>query len=253
MENKGFERIIKMLEIAHTKTAVFPHTDLYNEGWMLRILLSVQSEGIDCLPFTFQPGAKWFSEAYINSPFLPRVRTGDPLGERHTHLDGAVGHFKFRLDTKLGLILTSDSTQFVVTEAKMFAGLSKGVTNAKDYDQAARTVACIAWIIKQSNRSVKDLKSLGFYVIAPQKQIEKGIFTSQVEKSSIREKVRLRVSSYKDDEKKYDELQKWYNDFFFPTLERIDISCVSWISIINKIGDKSIREFYERCLQFNEK
>lgn len=61
-----------MLEIAHTDAAVFPPTDLYNEGWMLRILLSIQSEGAKCLPFTFQPGAKWFSEALIGSPFLPR-------------------------------------------------------------------------------------------------------------------------------------------------------------------------------------
>ena len=57
VENSGFERIKKMIEIAHTKDAVFPSTDLYNEGWMLRILLSIQSEGIDCFPFKFHPGA----------------------------------------------------------------------------------------------------------------------------------------------------------------------------------------------------
>jgi len=220
---------------------------------MLRILLSIQSEGIECFPFSFQPRARWFSEAYINSPFLPRVRSGDPLGETHTHLDGVVGHFGFRKDTKLGLILTPDSTQFIATEAKMFAGLSKGVTNAKDYDQAARTVACIAWIIKQSNRFVENLTSIGFYVVAPQEQIAKGIFESKTKKSSIKEKVRLRVNSYVDDDKKYNELQKWYDDFFLPTLEQIDIRCISWESIINKIGDRSIQDFYNQCIRFNTK
>jgi len=69
MENVGLERIIKMLEIAHTEARVFPATELYNEGWMLRILLSVQSEGTKCLPFDFQPEARWFSEALVGSPF----------------------------------------------------------------------------------------------------------------------------------------------------------------------------------------
>ncbi len=85
MVNKGLEEIIKMLEIAHTDAAVFPSTDLYNEGWMLRILLSIQSEGVECFPFTFQPGARWFSEARIDSPFLPRSPR-DPLAETHTQI-----------------------------------------------------------------------------------------------------------------------------------------------------------------------
>ncbi len=208
MENNGLERISKMLEIAHTDAAVFPPTDLYNEGWMLRILLSIQSEGVECFPFTFQPGARWFSEAQIGSPFLPRFR-GDPLAERHTHLDGAIGHFAFQSGTKTGLTLTADSKQFVVTEAKMFSPLSKGTKNAKYYDQATRTIACIAWAIGLSNRFVDDFVSLGFYVIAPHEQITGGIFSSQVNKSSIREKVKLRISVYLDDDKKYDELQMW--------------------------------------------
>jgi len=42
---KGVEMISKMLELAYTDAAVFPPTILYNKGWMLRILLSLQSEG----------------------------------------------------------------------------------------------------------------------------------------------------------------------------------------------------------------
>jgi hypothetical protein len=250
MENNGLDRIKKMLEIAHTDDAVFPPTDLYNEGWMLRILLSIQSEGIDCFPFSFQPGARWFSEAQISSPFLPRKR-GDPLAESHTHLDGAIGHFDFQPGTKTGLALTSNATQFVVIEAKMFSSLSKGVTHATYYDQAARTVACIAWAIGQSGRSVSDLESLGFYVVAPEEKITRGAFSSQIKKSSMREKVVSRISGYSNEGKKYDALQMWYNDFFTPTLDHIDIGCVSWKSVIDRVDDASIREFYDRCLEFN--
>jgi len=127
----GIERITKMLELAHTDATVFPSTILYNEGWMLRVVLSIESEGIECLPFKFLPGANWFSEALIDSPFLRRFK-GDPLAEGVTHIDGAIGHFDFRPGTKAGLSLRSDSTQLVAIEAKMFSPLSKGTTNAPD-------------------------------------------------------------------------------------------------------------------------
>jgi hypothetical protein len=250
MEDTGLERIIQMLEIAHTDAAVFPPTGLYNEGWMLKILLSIQSEGIECFPFSFQPGARWFSEAQISSPFLPRFQ-GDQLAETHTHLDGAIGHFDFQPGTKTGLALTPDATQFAVTEAKMFSSLSKGVTHAKYYDQAARTVACIAWAIGQSGRSVSDFDSLGFYVVAPEEQITRGIFSSQIKKSSMREKVERRIGGYSDEGEKYDELQMRYKEFFIPTLGHIDISCVSWEGMIDRIDNPSIRSFYDRCVKFN--
>ncbi|MHA1907092.1 MAG: hypothetical protein ACW98Y_07345 [Candidatus Thorarchaeota archaeon] len=252
MEKDALDRIRAMLEIAHTDDAVFPSTDLYNEGWMLRLVLSIQSEGVECFPFTFQPEARWFSEAQIDSPFLPRSRSPrDPLAETHTHLDGVIGHIAIRSGTKTGLTLTADSKQFVVTEAKIFSRLSKGITNAKYYDQAARTIACIAWEIGQSDRSVNDFESLGFYVIAPEERIAQGIFSSQVKKTSIKEKVNRRFSAYVDDDKKFDELQTWYKDFFIPVLVHIDINCISWESIIDRIDDTSIRDFYNRCLRYN--
>ncbi|MFH0849227.1 MAG: hypothetical protein V1857_06975 [archaeon] len=101
--------IIDMLSVADTDTAVFPPTLLYNEGWMLRIVLSAAAKGISCLPFSFLPGSRWFSEALLYSPFLSR-RQGDRLTETHTHVDGVVGHFKFVETTKTGFELTPDST-----------------------------------------------------------------------------------------------------------------------------------------------
>jgi len=247
---KGVEMISKMLELAHTDAAVFPPTILYNEGWMLRILLSLQSEGKRGLPFTFLPGARWFSEALIDSPFLHRMR-GDPLAEGLTHLDGAIGHFDIRDGTKAGLVLRADSKQFVAIEAKMFSTLSKGTTHAPNYDQAARIVACIAWAIKQANRKAEDFESLGFYVFAPSDQINRGVFSSQVNKVSVNEKVERRINAYVSDTKKHAELLTWQKDFFAPVLERIDIRCIPWETIIDKIDDPDIRNFYSRCRLFN--
>ena len=157
-----------------------------------------------------------------------------------------------RRGTRRRLVLTADSKQFVVTEAKMFAHLSKGTTNAPDYDQAARIVACIAWTIKQSNRTVEDFESLGFYVIAPIEKIMDDVFSSQVSKSSIKEKVERRISAYSGDDRKYAELQTWYKDFFIPTLRHVDPSPVySWESAVDAIDEPDVREFYRRCLKFN--
>lgn len=251
---KGIERISKMLKTAHTDETVFPPTTLYKEGWMLRIILQIQSEGVNCLPFSFLPGARWYSEALIGSPFLRRPRARfkrDLLYENYTHLDASVGHFDIRPGTKTGLELRADSTQFVAIEAKMFSNLSKGIKNDPEYDQAARIVACIAWAISQSNRAAEDFESLGFYVIAPREQIKKGKFSVQINKSSIREKVERRIDDYSEDYEKHSELKVWHDDFFIPTLELIDIHCIPWETIIDKIDEPAIRNFYSRCLKFN--
>ncbi len=247
---KGIEIINKMLGLAHTDETVFPPTTLYKEGWMLRIILQIQSEGVNCLPFSFLPEARWFSESLIGSPFLPRIQK-DPLAEGYTHLDGAIGHFDIKPGTKTGIELRADSKQFVAIEAKMFSTLSKGTTNAPNYDQATRIVACIAWAIKQANRTAEDFESLGFYVFAPSDQINRGVFSSQVDKYSIKEKVEHRISAYAVHTKKYAELLTWQKDFFVPVLERIDLRCIPWETIIDKIDDPDIRNFYSRCILFN--
>jgi len=165
-----------------------------------------------------------------------------------------IGHFGFRPGTKTGLTLTTDSKQFVVIEAKMFSPLSKGTSNAPYYDQAARIMACIAWIISQSHRSVDDFESLGFYVFAPEEQITKGVFKAQFDVSSIRKKVKLRIDDYSGhDKKKNSDLQTWYRDFFTPALGHIDLRPIPWKSMIDKTHDPAIQSFYDQCRRFNEK
>jgi len=109
---------------------------LYNEGWLLRLILAAAKRGTPCLPFEFLPNSRWFSEAYFYSAFLPRHR-GDRLSESWTHADGVVGQFLFDPRTKAGLSLTSTCTQFAVCEAKLFSLLDSKTKNAPRFDQAA--------------------------------------------------------------------------------------------------------------------
>jgi len=138
------ERLFEILKSANgSDDARFPPTDVFNEGWMLRLILdAVQSNDMDS-DLRFLPQSRWYSEARLDSPFQPVARP-DALGEGATRADGVIGHFTFREQTKAGLRLHAGASQFVVVEAKMFSNLSRGTKNALEYDQAARNVACMA-------------------------------------------------------------------------------------------------------------
>ena len=144
------QRIAELLSMAEQPERFFPATDLYNEGWMLRLVIDWFSRNsqVDC-DIRFLEGSRWYSEALLPSQFLARHR-GDKLAESWTHADGAIGHFDIGKSADGDLTLKEGATQLVVTEAKMFSKLSSGVTNASYFDQAARNVACIAEICNRA-------------------------------------------------------------------------------------------------------
>jgi hypothetical protein len=247
----ALERIQAMVAPCATEFPRFPLPELYSEGWLLRVVLDWFSrhEAPDHF-LGFPEGGKWFSEAWLPSAFLRRGK-GDKLAESWTHADGVVGHFEIGAEGKADLTLCVDSTYLVVTEAKLFSGLSSRVTNAAYYDQAARTVACIAEVLRRAGRSPSALSRLGFYVLAPESQIGRGIFEEQLKPESIQQKVKRRVDSYAG------ERDDWYSEWFQPTLARIEVRAASWEDLIGGIGEEdpaaadSIRAFYERCVAFN--
>ena len=163
-----------MLRDCDTENSVLPPTELYNEGWMLRVILNWFSKiTTRNFPLSFIKGSRWYSEVLLPSQFLPQYR-GDPLSETYSHADGAIGKFTIGLSGKGDLNLSPDAKQLIVIEAKMFSKLSRGVKNAKNFDQAARTVSCIAEILRIKEVSPDKISHLGFYVLAPSEQIEKG-------------------------------------------------------------------------------
>jgi hypothetical protein len=87
----------------------------------------------------------------------------------------------------------------VVVEAKIFSKLSKGSKNFENYDQAARTTACIAQTLSLGQRQLRDISRLGFYVCAPENQLKfEPTFQTFLEKDSIRIKVHKRIKAYSD-------------------------------------------------------
>jgi hypothetical protein len=73
--------IQRMLRAASGGRPLFPPTLLYNEGWLLRLVLDWFSRhDVQGHPLSFGAGARWFSEALLPSAFLARHR-GDRLAE----------------------------------------------------------------------------------------------------------------------------------------------------------------------------
>lgn len=236
--------------------SVLPPTQLFNEGWMLRLALDWFSRtGTRAHALSLQPGARWYSEALLRSRFLQRFR-GDTLAESWTHADGVVGHFRIGEDEGGAAIIDTDATQLVVTEAKLMSPLSTGTKYAPDFDQAARNVACIAEVLAQSKRRPEAMTAIGFYLVAPQDQWDSGVFGDLLTKKSIRSKVERRIATY-EKPSDADEKAAWFDDWFVPTIERAKIEFLSWESIATFISDadpetgKAYHEFYGRCLHFN--
>ncbi len=243
-------RVYSLLQSLATEHPILPPTVLYSEGWLLRIILDwYATHAATGDPLAFPDRARWFSEALLPSPFQPRSR-GDPLGESRSHADGVVGHFTIGGPNKAGLTLHPDAACFVVLEAKLFSGLSAGTTRVKNYNQAARSVACMAETLRRANRAAADLERLAFHVLAPRRQLDKGSLAHEIETLQIDLGVQARVKAYGG------EQDQWYAEWFVPTRERITIAALAWEDVIAAIAGRDllagqeIGAFYEQCLRF---
>lgn len=260
------DRFYKILQSCEREASAgrFPATEVFNEGWMLRLVLdAMQSQNVPNHPLTFLQGSNWYSEALLSSPFRPRFKS-DPLGEGFTNADGVLGHFDFRASTKSGLSLGPDARQFVVLEAKMFSNLSSGTKNAPGYNQAARNVACMAEAIFNSRRDLSSFESVGFFVIAP--EISKRThwdtnLEACLNPDAIRSAVHQRVTTYEASQRtEAQSLRKWEKDYFHPLVLRLvdekRLSVLSWDQIIETIRAASpscgedLSRFYKRCLSY---
>ena len=94
-----------------------------------------------------------------------------------------------------------------------------------------------------------EFSSLGFHVVAPKSQIDRGLFGELLSPASIREKVGERIAGYAGDR------DAWFKDWFLPTLEATAIQCFCWEGVLDYIHAhdsaraSNIREFYERPTQ----
>ena len=247
------DTVIRLLEQLDTNSRTMPPTLLYNEGWMLRLVLNAGVSGL--IPGDFPQKSRWYSEAQLRTPF---GRDKGAKYEGNTHADGVIGDFLDTSDTESGLNLASDSKCFLVIEAKMYSPLSSGTKHAPGYDQAARNVACMARTLQRAGCQPKFMSTVGFCVIAPQSQIDSGIFDAPMSPQSIRDRVSNRIQQFTG--ASHDELIRWQTDWFLPLVAKMEsqsLKCLSWEHLIEQISStdastgKEIGDFYEKCKQYN--
>ena len=228
----------------------FRHTELYNESWLLKLVLH-QASSIpeSAFPLGFLPVSTWFSEGLLPTAFKARFQ-GDPLSESRTNADGVIGHIRIGAKAKADLELEPHATQFTVVEAKVGSPLSKGTSNARYFDQAARNVACMAEVIARAGKEPSRFDRLEFIVLAPEYSIEKGTFSEEMSRSSIEGKVRKRVDAYNG------ELDRWFEKSFAPLMGVIELRSLSWEDAIEWIREQKpgvteqLSEYYDLCLKF---
>ena len=219
-------------------------TEVYNEGWLLRIVLDWYFQRAKTDPqVIFDRGSRWFSEGRLSSQFLAR-RRGDNLAESHTNADGVVGHFEIAQRSEVRP--SRNAKQLLILEAKLSSKLSTGTTRAPGYDQAARSVGCLAHIAGEAGLKPKYLSSYGFYVIAPLKRVSD--FTTLTTKESVRRKVEDRVAAYGA------EKRVWYDQTFLPHLEAMDVGIITWENLLldmeSEGAGRKYRDFYKTCCEY---
>jgi hypothetical protein len=239
-----------MLARCGESNAVLPPTELFNEGWMLRLILDWAAHhpsSIEAL--RFGQGSTWYSEALLASRFKPR-RRGDTSGEGFTHADAVIGHFQLRPEGGGEIELLPGARQITVVEAKMASGLSAGTKHAPDFNQAARNVACIAHLIDSSGVSLESLRHCGFVVVAPKARITDGVFDS-VAPEAIDRTVKTRAESFDA------SAADWFERVFRPVMARCAVTVLAWetaleeISLADPSAGRGLDQFYEQCLRFN--
>src|SRR5258708_39295886 len=96
-------RIRAMWGACRAGTPPFPPNVLFNENWLLRIVIDwFERHGGDRYPMAPLPGAHWFSEAWLASALLPRHR-GDRPAESPAPAAGALRPLTLRHPRPAGL------------------------------------------------------------------------------------------------------------------------------------------------------
>ncbi len=141
----------------------------------------------------------------------------------------------------------------------MFSDLSEGIKNApKKYNQVARTIACMAEVIRCSGREPADIGNLSFYIVAPESRKEN--FDEFIDRKVIKNQVKCRFNNYTNANKNNNYVlpkTDWYKEWFTPTLKAIKIKTIYWEDIISFITCKDdafgrdLNAFYQRCLCYN--
>jgi hypothetical protein len=233
-----------LIEIVESIESDFPNinpTEIFNEGWMLRLLVKKSIElNITIKGINFAEINNWTSEALISSPFIqaPEKREG------YTHVDMALGDFTVNYAKRGKILINKNAKLFGIIEAKMKSNLSQGTKYANDYNQASRNIACIA-----KNTINKDCR-IFFAVSGPKKYLDKHKIDRQIKHDLLEKQIVNRFAYY---ENSFQVAQK--KDKIVKKIKECDVFTISYENWIDEFdGNEKVflLEFYEKAKYWNK-
>ena len=222
-------------------------TIIYNEGWMIRLLViesMIQRLVIKGFDFGKLKQENWSSEALIKSPFV----NAKTKREGYTHADIILGDFELDYEKCGEAILKKENANILgVIEAKMGSNLSQNTSNAKNYNQASRSICCLSYITRDTDCDIF------FIVAAPEKKIKDYNIENQINPENIKNQIEERFNHYFETNEENILSQK---DSILKQVQKCKILVIGyneWIVEIEKNEpNKIMREFYNNCLKFNK-
>lgn len=244
-EDTLIQLVSEILSKCNSNETNISPTLLYNEGWMVRLLVSASiQEGIHLQDIDFSKVRNWYSEGLISTPFLPTERS-DKLGEGYTHADMVIGDFEVKPSERGDITIKGDNGLFGVIEAKMRSKLSAGTKNAPGYNQASRNLACIAYITRDTEHNIF------FSVAAPDVKIKEHSIKEQVSLPKMLKRIEARFNQYDKDSSVYQHIDKVLKRA--KTCKCSVISYESWLdALTHHSAHSSLVEFKDRCYKFNK-
>jgi hypothetical protein len=233
--------ILDIISSVHKEQPNLNPTEIYNEGWMTRLLIyHSQKEKLILHEIPFSSLSNWTSEGLISSPFV----NADSIREGYTHADITLGDFSIDFNNRGQVYVNEDAELFGIIEAKMGSPLGAGTTNAPNYNQASRNIACIAY-----NTIGTNISSF-FGVVAPEATIKKHQIESKLNKDFY-------YGQIEDRFKMYDKNNAIW-EFSEGVLRRalairtFVFSFEEWIeALTGKDCHYELEDFYSQCLKWN--
>lgn len=185
----------------------------------------------------------WCSEALMSSPFLAQQR-GEKRAEGFTHADVVFGDLSVDFATRGEICVPDAAKLFGVIEVKMASKLSSGTTHAPNYNQASRTLACIAHKTMQTNADTVLL------VAAPENKIQRNKLRRDTDMGLMLSQIRSRFETFADVREVVQNRER-----ILEKAERCTVKVISyeeWLDAFPVGEHKSLLvDFYAKTRRFN--
>jgi hypothetical protein len=219
--------------------SMFPGTEIFNERWLLRLVLKKWLDGSGGSKFGFLPfpeDARAYSEGQLYTPFR-----GGAHRERNTHVDGIVGDFSIP-DTKSGIRLNSGMSYIAAFESKLYSALSPGVRYAPAYDQLSRTAACLINSILRADPKPGYVA----HVVVVRAKDNRHIKPDKYRRDRIGRTIADRLAAFTPSAERSGTIER-FTAGWKEVLENVEFHFLTWEEVVAYLSDDGLTRFYDQC------